>query len=272
MPLQLVARRCLVFALLLAGAAAGVAAEDPGEALRSAASAGDLAKVQQLLAAGADVNAANAYGGTALAFACDREHAAVVDLLLARGADVNVADRYYKATPLVWAVDRGNAEIARSLLAKGARGEADALLSAAGSGHAAVVKVILERGKLGPEPLSDALAAASKAEHTEVVTILQAAGAKPPAVVALDPATLAGYAGTYSGEERELTVTAKDGKLIVTSDRGWTFDFVATDTVTFRAEEFPGLKVRFEVEAGKVTGMSMLQGESTTPLKKKVTP
>ena len=88
-------------------AEAAAAAEDAGDALRRAASAGDLAKVTELLAAGTDVNAANPYGGTALAFACDHGHAAVVDLLLARGANVNAEDSYYHSTPLGWAVSAG---------------------------------------------------------------------------------------------------------------------------------------------------------------------
>lgn len=258
-------------------AAAGAAAADTGDALRKAASAGDLKKVQELLTAGADVNAANSYGGTALAFACDHGHAAVVDLLLARGADANVADRYYHATPLVWAVERGHAEIVRSLLAKGAKGAGDALVSAAGSGHAAVVGVILDRAKLGseklaPETLTDALVAAKKGEHPEVAAQLEAAGARPPAIVTVDPAVLASYEGAYESADLQVAVTTKDGKVILTTDR-WTLAFVAADPVTFRAEEVPGLKVRFEVEGGKVSGVTLLRSEGDpTLLKKKATP
>jgi hypothetical protein len=281
--LSLVLAVLLVVSLPALGADAGspadgsAAAADAGEALRKAASAGDLAKVQELLAAGVDVNAANGYGGTALAFACDRGHAAVVDLLLARGADANVADTYYHATPLVWAVDKGHAEIVRSLLAKGAKGAGDALVSAAGSGHPAVVAVILERDKLSAdkltaEVLTDALVAAKKGEHAEVAAQLEAAGAKPPPVVTVDPAVLASYEGAYENADLQVAVTTKDGKVILTTDR-WTLTFVAADTMTFRAEEVPGLKVRFDVEAGKVTGVTLLRSEGDpTLLKKKATP
>ncbi|HEX9968176.1 MAG TPA: ankyrin repeat domain-containing protein [Solirubrobacterales bacterium] len=257
--------------LLLAASRPIAAAEDPGDTLRRAASAGDLAKVKELLAAGVDVNAANAYGGTALAFAADKGHAAVVELLLERGADANIKDRFYNATPLVWAVERGHAEIVRALLAKGAQGEAEALASAAGSGRAAIVKVILERGKVGPEALSDALAAASQRQKPEVVALLEAAGARPPAAVAVDPAVLKTYEGTFVGEGFSVTVAVKDGKLVATSDGG-TLTFAAVDPVTFRAEEVPGLKVVFQVEEGKVRGLTVHQGERTTPLKKRETP
>lgn len=268
---KLLAGLCLSLSLLLATSHSGAAADDPGEALRRAASAGDLAKVKELLAAGVDVNAANAYGGTALAFAADRGHATVVDFLLEHGADVNAKDRFYGATPLDWAVGHGHAEIVRALLAKGAQGEAEALAEAAGEGHSAVVKVILGRAKLGPEALSDALAAATQRQQPEVVTLLQAAGARPPVAVAVDPAVLKTYEGTFDGEGFSLTVAAQDGKLILTSDGG-PLTFAPADQVTFRAEEVPGLKVVFQVEAGKVRGMTFHRGERTTPLKKRETP
>jgi len=268
---KLSAGLCLALSLLLAAAHPGAAAEDPGDALRRAASAGDLAKVKALLAAGVDVNAANTYGGTALAFAADKGRLEVVNLLLERGAAVNVKDSFYGATPLVWAVSHGHAEIARALLAKGAEGEAEALTSAAGDGHGAVVKVILERGKLGPERLGDALATATQRQQKEVVALLEAAGAKPPVAVAVDPAVLKTYEGAYDGEGFSLTVALKDGKLVVTSDNG-NFTLAAADPVTFRFEEFAGLKVVFQVEEGKVRGMTFHRGERTTPLKKRETP
>jgi len=268
----LAARLCLVAALLLVASRPGVAAEDAGDALRSAASAGDLAKVEALLAAGADVNAANAYGGTALAFAADRGHTAVVDLLLARGADVNVADRYYHGTPLGWAAERGHAEIVRSLLAKGAQGEAEALTSAAGGGRAAVVTVILERGKVGPETLSDALAAAKAGEEAEIVALLEKAGAKPHPPVTVDPAVLASYAGSYAGEGLDVKVTVSEGKLVFTSDRGMNLTFVAADLLTFRAQDVPGIKISFQVEEGKVKAMTLHRGANTTPLQRKQEP
>ena len=90
-------------------------------------------------------------------------------------------------------------------------------------------------------------------------------------MVAVDPAVLASYEGAYEGDELQVTVTTKDGKVIVTTDR-WALTFVAADPVTFRAEEVPGLKVSFQAEAGKVNGMTLHRGETATPLRKKVTP
>lgn len=260
----------LALSLLIAPSRPSVAAEDPGDALRRAASAGDVAKVKELLAAGADVNAANAYGGTALAFACDKGQTAVVNLLLEHGADVNAKDRFYGATPLTWAVEKGHAEIVRALLAKGAQGETEALMSASASGRADMVKLILERGKIGAEGLSDALVTASKEEQKEVVALLEAAGAKPPAAVEVDPAVLKSYEGIYDGPFT-ATVALKDGKLTATADGG-TLTLTPADPVTFRAEEFAGIKITFQAEAGKVTGLTIHRGESSTPLKKRETP
>lgn len=272
---RLAAGLCLALSLLLLATRPGGAAEDPGDALRRAASAGDLAKVKELLAAGVDVNAANAYGGTALSFACDKGHAAVVDFLLERGADVNAQDTFYGNTPLSWAVHHGHAGIARTLLEKGAKGEAQALMTAAENGHGAVVTMILQRGKLGSETLSDALMIASQSQQPEIVTLLQAAGAKPLVTVAVDPAVLKSYEGTYegalNGEDFTLGIAASDGKLAL-SVEGNVFPFVATDPVTFKAEGIPALKIVFQVEEGKVRGLTLFQGETTTPLTRKEAP
>lgn len=268
---KLVAGLCLALSLLLAGAPAGAAAEDPGDELRRAASTGDLEKVKKLLDAGVDVNAANRYGGTALAFASDKGHAAVVDLLLERGANVNVQDTFYGSTPIAWAVRHGHAGIVRSLLAKGAKGGPAALILAAGEGQGSVVTVLLEVDKPGPEALTDALEVATQSQKPEVVALLQAAGAKPPVKVTIDPAVLKSYEGTFDGNGFSLTVAAQDGKLIFTTDGG-PLTFAATGPATFRAEEVPGLKVTFQVEEGKVRGMTVLQGENPMLLTKRETP
>ncbi len=271
MPKLSAAGLCLALTLLLAASHPALAADDPGDALRRAATVGDLAKVKELLATGVDVNAANAYGGTALAFAADKGHTAVVDFLLERGADANTKDRFYNATPLVWAVGHGHGDIVRSLLAKGAQGEAEALMGAVGEGHIAVVKVILERGEMSPETLSEALATASQSQQAEVVALLEAAGAKPPVAVAVDPAVLKTYEGTFDGTGFSVTVAVKDGKLIATSDGG-ALTLAAVDPATFRVEEAPGLKIVFQSEAGKVTGMTIERAGTSTPLKKRETP
>jgi hypothetical protein len=260
----------LACALLLVGTSAQ-GTEGSAEELRRAASAGDLAKVKELVAAGVDVNAANAYGGTALAFAVDRGHAAVVDFLLDHGADPNAKDTFYGSTPLEWALD-GDPAIVRSLLEKGAKGEEEALVAAAGGGQAAIVKIILDRHRVGAETLSDALAAATQANSADVRALLEAAGAKPHPTVTLDPALLASYAGIYGNDQMTLTFAVKDGKLAMTSERGMSLTWVANDSTTFRAEEIAGFKITFEVESGVARALSFNRGGTETELMRKESP
>ncbi|MEZ5330783.1 MAG: ankyrin repeat domain-containing protein [Thermoanaerobaculia bacterium] len=103
---------------ILAGPARG-AAEDPGQALRQAASDGDLAAVEGALATGVDVNAPSSSGGTALMYAAYGDRAELVTWLLAHGAEADRGDRW--GDPAThWAAYGGAAEAVRALLAGGA--------------------------------------------------------------------------------------------------------------------------------------------------------
>jgi hypothetical protein len=66
------------------------------EALRQAASAGNVAQVHELLASAADPNAADSEGWTALHWACGQ--AEVARVLLDAGACVDAKDRHGKTT------------------------------------------------------------------------------------------------------------------------------------------------------------------------------
>lgn len=254
---------------LLAGGAFG---QDKGDELRRAASEGDVAKVKELLDAGVDVNAKNAYGGTALSFACDRGRTEMVQLLLERGADPNTKDTFYGASPLMWALIKKRPAIVRLLLDKGAQGADEVLMTAALQGEAEMVKAVLEKGKPKPETLSNALAAATEGKAEEIVALLKAAGAQPPAPAsfAVDPAVLASYAGDYEAAEgMQLAVTVKDEKLLATVAEGRPLVLEAVDQVTFRAQQFPSFKLIFETAEGKVTGVLVDGGTNKISLKRK---
>ena len=265
---------CLALFLLLT---TGVAtAQDPGDELRRAASAGDLAKVKELLDKGVDVNAANQYGGTALAFACDKGRTEVVKLLLERGANPNTKDTFYNFTPIGWAAQKGHGEIIRLLLDKGAEVNDQTLMMGLFGGHPEALKALVEKAKFTPEQLSNALAMTQQLEEDkeEMAKILEAAGAKPPAPAnfQVDAETLKSYEGTYEAEGGSPTavVALKDGKLSATFGGGQPLTLGAMDKVTFRPEEFPAAKLIFQVQDGKVTGLVLDQGgPRTVSLKKK---
>ena len=134
------------------------AAADRNEALSDAARRGDAARVRQLLDEGVDVDTKFRYNRTALSFAADRGHADVVKLLIERGADVNAKDTFYNATPLTWAV---NPAMERK------------------PQHVEVVRLLLAKGGIPADALSNALAAATQSKQEEMIALLKAAGAKP---------------------------------------------------------------------------------------------
>jgi ankyrin repeat protein len=150
-----------VLALLSAAAAAAQtppAASDKADALAEAARKGDAASVKKLLDAGVDVNAKFRYNRTALSFAADRGHVDVVKVLLDRGADVTIKDTFYNASALTWAVSPAMDRKPQ---------------------HTEVVQLLLQRGGFPADALTAALESATRAKLTDVIALLEKAGAKP---------------------------------------------------------------------------------------------
>jgi ankyrin repeat protein len=260
---------CLLpFALSLPAAAQTPTASEKAEALAAAARKGDAATVTKLLDDGVDVNSKFRYGTTALSFAADHGHLEVVKVLLARGAEVNVKDTFYNATPLTWAVSPAltrkpeHAEIVGLLLKHGATGKENALMTSVASGETATVKIILAQGGLSAETLTDALDAAARGKRTDIVTLLEAAGARPRPEVKLDEAQLARYVGTYRNPAgSELVIAIAAGQLTLGAGKSGTggppqpIALVARSETAFVGAEMPALKLSFTIEDGKVTAM-----------------
>jgi ankyrin repeat protein len=251
------------------------APNEKADALSEAARKGDAAAVKKLLDEGVDINTKFRYNRTALSFAADRGHVEVVKLLLDRGADVNVKDTFYSATPLTWAVNPAmgrtpqHAEVVRLLLQHGAQGKEDALRAAAARGEADTTKVILGLGGLAPAALSDALEAATKGKHADVVALLEQAGAKPRPEVKLDPAQLARYVGSYKGTgnmaQMTVTIAIADGHLTATFG-GPPMALIARDETTFAVSEQPGSTVTFKIDQDKATSMTVNAGGNAMAL------
>ena len=272
MPLKTVAMSAVL--LLLAPALAAAQATPPetkAEELSAAARRGDAAAVKKLLDEGVDPNTKFRYGVTALTYACDHGHLEVVKVLVERGADLNVKDTFYGSTPLGLAITPAqkkrpeHTEIAKLLIAKGAQGKDQALSSAVSEGDTALVKVILDSGGIPAATLSDALENARAKNKTEVVTMLERAGAKPYDDFKIDEAQLARYAGSYQSPGGLILVFTVAGTRLTGGPPGQTFVLSATDATTFRVIGAPGITITFQVADSTVTGLSLMQGSNKTP-------
>jgi ankyrin repeat protein len=150
--------------LVLAGALAALAQtpasapSDKADALSAAARKGDAPAVKTLLDQGVDVNTKFRYDRTALSFAADRGHVDVVKVLLERGADINAKDTFYNATPLTWTI---NPAMERK------------------PSHVEVLRLLLAKGGIPADQLTNALEAATQSKQDQMVALLVAAGAKP---------------------------------------------------------------------------------------------
>lgn len=234
------------FAILLLVSALALGQAPPltkAEQFQDAARKGDAAAVTRLLDEGVDVNTKFRYNATALFYACDHGHVEVVKVLLDRGADMSVKDTFYGFTPLALAVGPAqkkkpeHTEIAKLLIAKGAPGKEIALGSAIQSNDAALAKVVLDSGGVPASNLSDALETAKSQNKTELVKLLEQAGAKPYQDFSIEPAQLARFAGTYKNPAgtAEIVVTVAAPRLSIASTTGLRATLVAQDAKTFKA-------------------------------------
>ncbi len=235
--------------------------------LFEAARAGDAQMVASLLDKGADVNAKFRYGTTALFKAAERGHAKVVKVLLDRGADATIRDTFYGATAMTWALDHSHAEVVALLLDKVPGSANDVLLTGAREGNAALVKVALAK-TVSAENLTAALMTASDGEpKTEIVELLKAAGAKPPATI--PEAVLQSYVGKYKGDTGpEITITTREGTLFAAAPGQGALRLFPLDNTSFRPAQFDQMKLAFEVEGNKATGLAFTQGPNTIKMKR----
>ena len=212
----------------------GGAIADDSSPLRSAARRGDAAQVQRLIEAKEDLNAESDYGVTALAMACDHGHEEVVRLLLQAGANPNTKDRFYKFSPLGWATMRKHASVVKLLVDGGATDVDSVFGNAVGMQDEAMVKVLVESGKVSdatmaravlgakmmiptmpdPKPMQAILAVLeSSMPETAKTLLIQLEADQAASILWKD------FMGSYKNDQATVDLKVMEGKLTL-SERG----------------------------------------------------
>jgi len=224
---------------------------------------GDAPTVTALLDKGADVNAKFRYGMTALFKAAERGHIEVVKILLARGVDVTVKDTFYGATAMTWALDNNHLDVVQALLEKQPSTVDDVLFSGVTDGKPELIKLALAKGGLKKETLTVALyLAAQNKEATEAAELLKKGGAVPPPVI--NDTILQSYVGKYKNDAQEITVTLNQGSLSGALTGQRPRPLMPHDETSFEALFVDDVMVTFKVDQGKVTGLTLKDGEKKT--------
>jgi len=246
--------------------------QDPKQALNDqlyeAVRKGDVAAVTSLLEKGADVNARFRYGATALFKAAERGNVEIVKILLARGADVSVKDTFYGATAMTWALDGGHLEVVNAILEKMPSAADNVLITGVTEEKPELVKLALAKGSAKKETLTRALYLSQEIkDKPEIGEMLKSAGAVMPPEINAE--TLQSYAGKYKSEAAlEIVVSFAGGKLSALVAGQRSYRLMPLDDTTFRPPVVDNVLLKFKVDQGKVTGMTLTQGPNTTELKR----
>jgi hypothetical protein len=262
--------RDLIFLLLISLFPIIVIAQNLNDDLIAAARKSNVEAVKELLAKGADPNAKTPYGATPLFFACDRGNLEIVTILVERGADVNVRDTFYNSTAVGWAVSKNHVAIVKLLLEKGANSKQIVMRSAIGEAKPDIVKMLLDMGGFKPEELTDFLTGAERSKRVEIAEMLKKAGAQPKPKIEykVEPEKLKSYEGRFKGEQFEMIVRIKDGKLTCSIEQQFESALNPVGEHAFDVEQTGGVIITFSVEENKVTGLSWKAGGREIVLKK----
>jgi len=245
-------------------------AQNLNDDLLAAARKSDVEAVKGLLAKGADPNAKSPYGATPLFFACDRGNLEIVKILIERGADVNAKDTFYNSTAVIWALSKNHTAIVKLLLEKGANSKQIVMRSAIGEDKLDIVKMLVEMGGFSPEDMTAFLTVAERSKQVEIAEILKKAGAQPKPKVEykVEPEKLKLYEGNFKGEQFEMAVKIKDGKLTCSIERQFESPLNPVGEHAFDVEQAGGAVITFKVEENKVTGLSWKNAGREIVLKK----
>lgn len=239
---------------------------EPEDRLLLAVRTGDVAALKAALASGVNVNTKFRYDRMALSFAADRGNVEVVKVLLDAGADVNARDTFYGMDAMSQALNKKHTAIVRMLLEEGAGNSEGVLRFGIQENSLELVTASLEKGGLRPDSLTAAVALASKNNRTEMIELLRKHGATQP--FAVETALLDQYAGAYKAENNPDLRFQRQSSTLEAVFSGQTFALIALSADTFRAEQFEGITLQFESEAGRVVGAKLSQGKNETRYKK----
>lgn len=131
-----------------------------------------------------------------------------------------------------------------------------------------LVRKAIDSGKLKPDTLNVALAAAlAHQKRDDIVQILKGAGATPPPEI--DAQTLQSYAGKYRGEHGpDVEITFKDGRLFAAPGAQSPLSLWPLDQRTFKPIAFDGASVTFNVEGDKTASLTFEQDGYKTEMKR----
>ena len=214
MPVPPSRRLAAVLALaLLFAAAPAFCADDPGEALREAARAGDVARIDALLAAGAPIDAPARYGITPLYLAAEKGHLAAVRRLVERGANVNARNEFFGESVIEVALRENRLDVVLYLLGKGAEDAASALGTALDLGDVELARAALATGFIEPLDLAAARRTAEGGPPA-LRELLAKATAKPRQrpPYKVPPDRLSAYAGRYRMQDGSMVTVAVRGE------------------------------------------------------------
>lgn len=247
---------------------------DGGEALRAAASHGDVAVVGELLAQGVDVDDASEYGATALVLAALNGHPEVVRALLDAGADPDIVDTFYGRSPMGWATLGGFKEVVLMLFVAGSADFDVLFLEAVNAANLEQVAELLRLQVPPAEVLSEALRQAMATGDEPLGRLLMGAGAvpPPPTIISIDAARLRLYEGRYVDEVGyELVIIAdQQTRVLLVRAPGMSnpLRFLPVEETTFISEQSSSIFIRFAVRDGRVVSMSFTQGGATRRMSK----
>lgn len=159
---------------------------DIDRALQAAAEKGDLDTVLSLLARGADADKSGENGRSAVINAAWRGRQRIIKLLLERGVETELPDEDGR-TALIWAAINGHKGVVADLVAGGAnpnrkdKSGGTALIRAAWNAHLSVATHLIDAGadvNARDDNGLTALAHARREGNTEIIRLLEAAGAR----------------------------------------------------------------------------------------------